>query len=280
MYTCGIYKITNLTNQKCYIGQSVRIEKRWKDHKREAFNPNSKQYEAPLYRAFRKYGVSSFDFEILEECSPGCLDEKEVQYISLYDSYSDGYNQDLGGKSARHPQKLPDNVVQLIIKDLRESTLTTSELAKKYNVSGVTIRDINRGDNCFNADESYPIRKKTYCKDGKRMRIKSTERDLSEQKKCIICGCDVFRTSISCKKCNSIARIKYPALFTQPLRQKKVNNPPSSIELAKMIHDSSISNVAKSFGVSFQAVVKWCKKYEMPHRYNEICEWYEQQISA
>jgi len=42
MYTCGIYKITNLTNQKCYIGQSVRIEKRWKDHKREAFNTNSK----------------------------------------------------------------------------------------------------------------------------------------------------------------------------------------------------------------------------------------------
>lgn len=27
---CGIYKITNQVNGKCYIGQSINIEKRWK----------------------------------------------------------------------------------------------------------------------------------------------------------------------------------------------------------------------------------------------------------
>ena len=29
----GIYKITNNINNNCYIGQSIHIEERWKEHK-------------------------------------------------------------------------------------------------------------------------------------------------------------------------------------------------------------------------------------------------------
>lgn len=47
--TVGIYKITNNINNKCYIGQSRNIEKRWRDHKYS-------NLDYPLYRAFRKYG--------------------------------------------------------------------------------------------------------------------------------------------------------------------------------------------------------------------------------
>ena len=28
----GIYKITNKLNNKCYIGQSIHIERRWAEH--------------------------------------------------------------------------------------------------------------------------------------------------------------------------------------------------------------------------------------------------------
>lgn len=66
---CGIYKIENLINHKVYIGQSINIKIRWKNHLKVSKNPNSNCYEYPLYKAFRKYGINNFSFEILEECS-------------------------------------------------------------------------------------------------------------------------------------------------------------------------------------------------------------------
>lgn len=54
-------------------------------------------YNYLLSRAFRKYGIENFSFEILEECSKEDLDDKEVYYISKYDSYFNGYNQTTGG---------------------------------------------------------------------------------------------------------------------------------------------------------------------------------------
>ena len=64
----GIYKITNLINGNIYIGQSIDIENRFKTHKSRAFNENEREYEKPLYQAFRKYGLENFSFEIIEEC--------------------------------------------------------------------------------------------------------------------------------------------------------------------------------------------------------------------
>jgi group I intron endonuclease len=63
----GIYKITNIINNHCYIGQSRNIQKRWKNHISASHNCNEKSYEYPLYRAIRKYGVENFSFDILEE---------------------------------------------------------------------------------------------------------------------------------------------------------------------------------------------------------------------
>lgn len=56
----GIYKITNKINQHCYIGQSRQIEKRWKRHIEISNNKNIKEYQYPLYKAFRKYGIKNF----------------------------------------------------------------------------------------------------------------------------------------------------------------------------------------------------------------------------
>ena len=44
-----VYKITNNINNKVYIGSSVRVEKRWQQHKNDAFNPNNKKFTAWVF---------------------------------------------------------------------------------------------------------------------------------------------------------------------------------------------------------------------------------------
>lgn len=92
----GVYKITNNLNNKSYIGISVDIERRWKDHKL----PYNWQREPnkSLYQAFVKYGIQNFTFEILEQCEIIELSKKEKYYIEKYDTFKNGYNSTAGGE--------------------------------------------------------------------------------------------------------------------------------------------------------------------------------------
>jgi group I intron endonuclease len=96
----GIYKITNLINDKTYIGQSVNIEKRWKEHIRTSLNKKRvREYQFPLYRSFRKYGTDNFNFEILELVpNKKDLEKKELYY---YEMYKTEYNQEVPVKRIR-----------------------------------------------------------------------------------------------------------------------------------------------------------------------------------
>ena len=67
--TTGIYKITNLINGHIYIGQSINIERRFREHKNGS--------ELIVDKAIKKYGVENFSFDIIEECSECMLDERE-----------------------------------------------------------------------------------------------------------------------------------------------------------------------------------------------------------
>ena len=91
---CGIYKITNKINGKCYIGQSNDIHRRWK----QELAPNAK-LNPHLARAFEKYGIDNFEFEIIEECRREQLNEREQFYIEIYHSIDPklGYNKTEGG---------------------------------------------------------------------------------------------------------------------------------------------------------------------------------------
>lgn len=88
----GIYKITNKINGKCYVGQSIHIKKRFQEHIKSKF-------DTPLCKAFKKYGIENFDFEIIEECKKQELNEKEIYYIKIFHSCVDehGYNLTYGG---------------------------------------------------------------------------------------------------------------------------------------------------------------------------------------
>ena len=86
MSMIGIYKITNLTNGKSYVGQSVHIERRWTEHCLPSAN-------SLIAKAIQKYGKEQFSFQVVEECMPEQLDEKEEYYISHYNTVvPNGYN--------------------------------------------------------------------------------------------------------------------------------------------------------------------------------------------
>ena len=89
---CGVYKITNLETKEAYIGQSVDIVERWKQHCKNALGVGTSSATNKLYSSMQKYGLYNFTFELLEECKSAELDEKEKFYISLYDTYNFGLN--------------------------------------------------------------------------------------------------------------------------------------------------------------------------------------------
>jgi group I intron endonuclease len=75
----GIYKITSPTN-RIYIGQSINIEKRFKDY----INLKNCKNQIKLYNSFLKYGVENHKFEIVEECNIDLLNNKERYYQDLF----------------------------------------------------------------------------------------------------------------------------------------------------------------------------------------------------
>lgn len=88
---CGIYKITNKTNQMCYIGQAKNIRERFREHLKCGLGIDT-PVANKLYQAMLQEGIDNFTFELLEECAAANLNEKESFYIDLYNSYDYGYN--------------------------------------------------------------------------------------------------------------------------------------------------------------------------------------------
>lgn len=87
----GIYKITNIENQKCYIGQATSLADRWKQHIKRGVGA-----EAPtrnkLYPAMYELGPENFIFEVLEECNRSQLDEREDFWQNFYQAREFGYS--------------------------------------------------------------------------------------------------------------------------------------------------------------------------------------------
>jgi group I intron endonuclease len=111
---CEIYKITNLTTGKIYVGQAVSHilnhkryrpygrEGRFKCHISEAFSTKKHQSHY-LNNSIRKYGVSDFVVDLLEYCEVHEANEREIHYIKFYNSlFPSGYNLKNGGSVFTH----------------------------------------------------------------------------------------------------------------------------------------------------------------------------------
>lgn len=89
--TTGIYKITNLKNGMCYVGQAVNIADRFKQHIKRGIGAETPTRNK-LYPAMAEYGVENFSFEIIEKCSRDKLNEKEDFWQDYFKAKEFGYS--------------------------------------------------------------------------------------------------------------------------------------------------------------------------------------------
>lgn len=239
--TCGIYKIENLINGLCYIGQSLNIEQRWEAHKKNITEATI-CYDYPLYQSIRKYGLDNFSFEIIEECCKEQLNEKEIYWIKFYNSFNNGYNQTLGGNNSSHFSKINLEILENIYNDLQESILSETQIANKYNlclksISLINVGEIWRDESRFN----YPIRKNykiAYCKKcGVKLTLKNSSTGL-------------------CWDCYNSSR--NPKMPSKEILKQKIRN-------------QSFESIAKEYGFkSGGSIKRWCKKMNLPYLRQDI----------
>nr|DAI37852.1 MAG TPA: intron associated endonuclease [Caudoviricetes sp.] len=89
--TSGIYRIYCKSEDKSYIGKSINIEERWKQHLYELKKGN--HINNKLQKVFNKYGKDNFEFSILKEID----DYYEIAYYESYyaekfNAFNKGYN--------------------------------------------------------------------------------------------------------------------------------------------------------------------------------------------
>lgn len=93
--TIGIYRLLFSRTDKVYIGQSINIEKRFKEH---IFSLRREEASKKLQEAYSIYGTPSF--EILVECTKEDLDLYEKEAIEIFNSVKNGLNYTSGGSCA------------------------------------------------------------------------------------------------------------------------------------------------------------------------------------
>lgn len=167
-----IYKITNKTNKKIYVGKGTMSSKvnRWKKHLSIARGGKEKYPKAfyAIHAAIKKYGENNFTFETIDYANSNKEGaELEIYWIDKLQSNSKlGYNLTKGGdgclgkihtlqskKKMSFAQKgekswrakLNDKIVNDIKILLRDKIMTQKEISNMLNVHISTICNINKG---------------------------------------------------------------------------------------------------------------------------------------
>lgn len=87
----GIYKITNINNGMCYVGQATDIAERFKQHIKRGLGADPPT-QNKLYPAMLTIGVENFTFEVIEECAAIQLNEREDYWQEFYHAKDFGYS--------------------------------------------------------------------------------------------------------------------------------------------------------------------------------------------
>ena len=132
MRKSGIYKITEKSTGFVYIGQSVDIARRFREHR-------SGKCHYGIDSAISEKGIENFNFEIIEYCDPSLLNEKEKYWVEYYNSDKEGYNLKPGGISIRHAYGEKVNTAVLtneeVLQYRKEYTNEPAEsIYNKYNL--------------------------------------------------------------------------------------------------------------------------------------------------
>lgn len=138
----GIYKITNQTNDKVYVGKSVDVLTRWKDH--EFRLQKGTHYNVHLQKSWNKYGELSFKFEVIEVCDKKLLKEREIHWMGVFNSLKPEWGYNIADESKETKDKHLNNknsegkgreqIYQLSLQnELIKVWSSTSEAAESLN---------------------------------------------------------------------------------------------------------------------------------------------------
>ncbi len=288
---CGIYKITNQVNGKCYIGQSVNIARRWRDHKKTSSDASYDTYNSSLHKAFKKYGLENFSFEVLEECLQENLNAREVYWIDYFNSNNPqcGYNLTLGGDNVSQKcRKLTDEQLQKLKYLLKTTLISQADLAKQFNISQMAVSDINRGISYPDLNEDYPLRDSNAIrgwnlhpeKIGLKTELKVNESNKSSKSEKLIKSKDKnkpfpkvkIKNAKICPVCGKEydSKAKTCSVECGRIRIKKVKIVPKRSALKYLIRNYSFEWIGRQFGVTGNAIKKYCDKFELPRTKKEI----------
>lgn len=155
-----IYAYKKKSTQKIvYIGQTVNLQNRhYKHTKIDPWDPTLVEYNYPLSKGIRKYGVQEYELLVLEEVNNiENLNEREIYYIKKYNTYYDGYNQTIGGSNRVMPL-YEDKIIDKVISLLKDYNISFNDIAKQTGLSLTHIYNINTGTRRKKDNEKYPIR--------------------------------------------------------------------------------------------------------------------------
>ena len=150
-----IYRIYCEKNQQSYIGQTTNLSQRKKTHfdKLERNNhPNPK-----LQNSYNKYGKDAFlwqswEFEITDRLE---LDLLEINYISKFNSFENGFNLTPGGSAPPNHQILSDEILSYCLCILNYYEWCGHSLEEHFNLSRNVMAPLKRGESCPLAQAIY-----------------------------------------------------------------------------------------------------------------------------
>lgn len=143
-----IYKITNKINGKVYIGQTVKsLKERFQRHCQSTSSKDKYHLNMVIKKAIKKYGKENFTIELIEEVETTRLDEREVYWISFYDSYNNGYNCTLGGQNGATRKCALSWDKENEVIEAKYLGFSISEIGKAYNIDGTTVCNIFKRHN-------------------------------------------------------------------------------------------------------------------------------------
>lgn len=153
----GVYQIRNLNNNKIYIGSSIDIPTRWKQHV-QSLNKN-KHHNFHLQKSWLKYGMDMFKFEIVELVDEELLFSAEQKWINKSQSYDGNYGYNLSIEASR-PNNIKDATSHLNCNlVMRENLCEIQEmkLNKNDKLTYYIVRDyVQYPENCVMINGNIP----------------------------------------------------------------------------------------------------------------------------
>ena len=161
-----IYCYTNKINGHKYVGKTNNLERRKREHKSNANNPLSKEYNYLFHRKLREYGEENFIFSILQKLEDSeDINKAECFWIEQLKTFvgdnQGGYNLTRGGEEISSICLYEENIQE--IKTAIKNKVSFDKIKQKYGISIPYISAINHGIYYREDNETYPLCK--YYKD-------------------------------------------------------------------------------------------------------------------